>query len=220
MYGELKLDMRDARPGQRLYLGISGGLDSAYLAWRLLAMGYPLLLHHCTYRTGQNRWPHEERAYQAILKWLTAHGLTSWQLITTEFGRQRSIPYWFLDYEYLFWVAGAHLRNHPRNKRRQDIKHVIVGSHRESRRTVGDPTFDRMWETMERTAERPITILEPMKRYNRTEILADMPGDLIRLCWWCRTPTDDGTPCHRCNTCRAVDPALVANGYGGEYGKA
>lgn len=207
----MPLDMKDAKPGQRLYMGISGGLDSAYLAYRLLSMGHPLLLHHCTYRTNQNRWPHEEEAYQAVLDWLTHHGLTDWMLITTEFSRTGSIPYWFLDYEYLFWVAGAQLRNHPKNRDRQDIKHVVVPSHYESRRTFGDKTFDRIWKTMETTAQRKLVGLEPMKRYNRTQILSDMPRDLIALCWWCRKPKN-GKPCHQCSTCRAVDPALKANG--------
>lgn len=203
----LKLDMRGVPPGARLYMGISGGLDSAYLAYRLLSLGHPLLLHHCTYRTGQDRWPHEEVAYAAVLDWLTAQGLTNWQLITTEFAREKSIPYWFLDYEYLFWVAGAHLRNHPKNKARQDIKHVVVPSHKESRRTFGDRTFDRIWQTLERTAERPIKGIEPMKRYDRPAIIGDMPPELVKLCWWCRTPKD-GEPCHECSTCTVVDAAF------------
>lgn len=209
MTGALPLDMGDARPGQRLYLGLSGGLDSAYLAYRLLSAGHPLLIHHCAYRTHQNRWPHEETAYRAILEWLSDHGLTDWTLIRSEFAPCRSIPYWFLDYEYLFWIAGAHLRLHGKQRSRADIQHVIVASHQESRRTFGDPTFDRIWATLERTAERPIKPLEPMKRYNRTQILADMPPDLMRLCWWCRTPKD-GQPCHACSTCKAVDVALSA----------
>ncbi len=210
-FGKLPLAMQDAIPDQRLYLGISGGLDSAYLAYRLLSMDHPLLLHHCTYKTGQNRWPHEEMAYRAVLDWLTAHGLTNWQLITTEFARTGSIPYWFLDYEYLFWVAGAQLRNHGKQRSRADIRHVVIPSHAESRRTFGNKTFDRIWETLERTAERSIIGLEPMKRYSRPEILGDMPPDLMALCWWCRTPKD-GRPCHECSTCKVVDPALEANG--------
>lgn len=210
-YGKLPLDMQDAKPGQRLYMGISGGLDSAYLAYRLLSLGYPLLLHHCTYKTGQNRWPHEETAYRAVLDWLTTHGLTDWELITTGFSRAGSIPYWFLDYEYLFWIAGAHLRNHKGYRGRSDIRHVVIPSHAESRRTFGNKTFNRIWETLERTAERKITGLEPMKRYDRPTILGDMPPDLVALCWWCRTPKD-GQPCHECSTCKVVDPALAING--------
>lgn len=209
-YGTLPLDMGDARSGQRIYLGLSGGLDSAYLAYRLLSAGHPLLIHHCTYRTHQERWPHEETAYQSILDWLTAHELTDWTLIRSEFAPCRSIPFWFLDYEYLFWIAGAQLRNHGKHRGRADIEHVIVASHQESRRTFGDPTFDRIWQTLCRTAERTIKPLEPMKAYNRTQILADMPPDLMCLCWWCRTPAD-GRPCHACGTCKAVDVALRAN---------
>lgn len=211
-YGKLKLDLADVKPGQRIYLGLSGGLDSAYLAWRLLSLGHPLLLHHCSYKTTQNRWPHEDEAYVNILNWLAARGLTDWTIILSEFAKCGSVPYWFLDYEYLFWIAGAHLRNHPnRHNDRSDIEHVVVGSHKESRRTFGDPTFNRIWETLCRTAEREIKPLEPMKRYDRTQILRDMPPDLVKLCWSCRTPKD-GKPCGKCSTCKAVDPALRANG--------
>lgn len=202
MQGTLKLDLAGVPAGSRLYLGISGGLDSAYLAWRLLSMGHPLLLHHATYRTTQNRWPEEETAYRAVLDWLTAEGLTDWELLTTEVDLHGTPGYWLLDYEYLFWITGVHLRN----RKRHDIKHVVVPSHRESRNTRGR-LFLRMVETMRRTAERPITHIEPMKRYDRPAILGDMPEELIRLCWWCRTPKD-GKPCHECNTCKVVDPAL------------
>lgn len=199
----LALDLRGVPKGARLYLGISGGLDSAYLAWRLLSLGHPLLLHHCTYRTHQDRWPHEEQAYRAVLDWLTAQGLTDWTLLTTEFAPNGTPGYWLLDYEYLFWVAGIHLRN----RTRRDIRHVVVPSHQESRRTFGDRTFDRIWQTLERTAERPIKGIEPMKRYDRPAIIGDMPPGLVELCWWCRTPKN-GEPCHECSTCEVVDAAF------------
>lgn len=202
----LKLDMKGVPSGARLYLGISGGLDSAYMAYRLLSMGHPLLLHHCTYRTSQNRWPHEETAYQAVLDWLTAQGLTDWTLLTTDVSFRSSVGYWFLDYEYLFWIAGVHLRN----RNRHDIKHVVVPSHAESRNTQSR-LFRRMYETMSRTAERPIQAIHPMARYTRPQIIGDMPPDLVDLCWWCRTPKD-GEPCHECNTCKVVDDAFVKIG--------
>lgn len=211
MTGTLDLDLTGVPSGARLYLGISGGLDSAYLAWRLLSLGHPLLLHHCTYKTHQHRWPHEETAYRAVLDWLIDHGLTDWELITTEFSPGGSIPYWFLDYEYLWWIAGCQLRNHPKNQARQDIRHIVIGSHQESA-NLGSRVLNDAHRVLEIAAKRRITQLHPMRRYNRTQILGDMPRDLLALCWWCRTP-HDGRPCHRCNTCQAVDPALRNIGY-------
>jgi len=198
----LPLDMQGVPRKARLYLGISGGLDSAYLAWRLLSMGHPLLLHHCTYRTTQQRWPHEETAYRAILDWLTAQGLTDWTLLTTEVDLNGTAGYWLLDYEYLWWVAGIHLRN----RNRRDVKHLVVPSHAESR-SVRDRTFRRMYETLSRTAERSITPIYPMARYDRPQIIGDMPSELVEMCWWCRSPRD-GEPCHECATCKVVDGAF------------
>ena len=229
-YGSLPLAMGDAAPGDRCYLGISGGLDSAYLAYRLLSDGYRLLLHHTTYRTRQMRYPHEERAYLNVLGWLLDHGLDGFTVTKSEYevnagftpeemeiiGAQvesHTIYGWNLDYRYLIPEAGKHLQTWRRKNRekRGDIRHVIVASHEESRVTFGDPEFDSFWQAAEALAGRELVPLEPMKAYNRTQILADMPPDLIRLCWWCRTPKN-GQPCRACGTCRAVDPALKANG--------
>lgn len=229
-YGQLPLDMGDARPGDRLYLGISGGLDSAYLTYRLLSAGYRLLLHHTTYRTSQGRYPHEERAYLAVIGWLIDHGLDQFTVSKSEYtcnaaftaeeravigthAESHAIHGWNLDYRYLIPEAGKHLHTfRRRNKdRRGDIRYVIIASHQESRRTIGDPEFDSFTRAAEALAGRKMVWLEPMKRYDRTQILADMPPDLIRLCWWCREPSQ-GQPCHKCATCRAVAPALEAIG--------
>ena len=240
-YGSLPLNMGDARPGDRIYLGVSGGLDSAYMAYRLLSDGYPLLLHHTTYRTRQLRYVHEEQAYLAVIGWLRDHGLDQFTISKSEYicdatytdeelavigwdhiehapdedGQPAPVTIygWNLDYRYLLPEAGKqlHLWRGANGRRRGDIRHVIINSHRESRTTFGDPEFDSFWKAAEILAGRPLSWLEPMKAYDRTEILGDMPPDLIRLCWWCRDP-DDGKPCHICSTCKAVDPALEANG--------
>lgn len=229
-YGRLPLSMQGAKPGTRLYMGLSGGLDSAYMAYRLLSMGNSLLLHHCTYKTSQTRYPHEERAYLAVLAWLVERGLTSFTVIKSEYagnagltadevaviGQDRtadSVEGWNLDYRYLIPEAGKHLHTWRRRNRqsRQDIRHIVIPSHAESRRTLGDPEFNSFWRAACSLAGRELIALEPMKRYTRPEIIGDMPPDLVALCWWCRTPKD-GQPCHECSTCKVVDPALAING--------
>lgn len=229
-FGRLLLDMKDAKPGDRIYLGISGGLDSAYLAYRLLSDGYRLLLHHTTYRTRQMRYPHEERAYLNVLGWLVDHGFDQFTVTKSEYevnagftpeemeiiGAQvesHTIYGWNLDFRYLVPEAGKHLHIwKPKNRKaREDIRHVIIASHYESDIDLRKPEYASFVTAAEALAGRKLVWLEPMKAYNRTQILADMPPDLIRLCWWCREPKD-GKPCHRCKTCEAVDPALKANG--------
>ena len=98
---------------------------------------------------------------------------------------------------------------------RQDIRYIVVSDHQESR-NIDDEPHTLAYETLNRNAGWPrfrerIGRLRPMSQYNRVQIIGDMPEELIRLCWWCRTPRD-GQPCHRCATCRVVDPALDANG--------
>lgn len=232
--GVLPLDMKGVSKGTRLYLGISGGLDSAYLAWRLLKRGHPLLLHHTTYRTKQNRWQHEERAYLAVIGWLLEQGLTDFTVTKSEYtgnarftpdelaviGRERTadtILGWNLDYRYLIPETGKQLHIWRRRNRRarEDVRHVVIPSHLESRKTIGDPEFNSFWRAACTLAGRELVALEPMKRYSRPQIIGDMPRELVELCWWCRQP-HDGQPCHECSTCRVVDAAFETLGWKSE----
>lgn len=223
MIGTLPLALpADCRPPERLYLQMSGGLDSSYLAWRLLGLGYRLLVWHCSFRTQQMRWPHEDTAYANVIAWLRAQPGFSERLEELPQGLYSAggaIPGWRLDYGFLWPEAGFHLRTHdchgrPIRNARSDIRYIVIPDHAESL-SVETPSLRRAFETLQRNANRVdgnrIGRLHPISRYNRVQLLGDMPVELIRLCWWCRTPRD-GQPCHQCSTCRVVDPALAANG--------
>ena len=211
-YGQLKLNMQDVKPGERLYLQMSGGLDSAYLAWRLLKDGYRLLVWHCSFQTEQHRWVYEDAAYANILQWLDEKyydGIE--ELPQGLYSAGGAIKGWRLDYTFLWPEAGWHLRNqdHKRKKitERQDIRYIVIPDHAESM-SVETPALRLAYETMNKNAGRRIGRLHPMSKYDRTAILGDMPPELIEMSWWCRKP-DNGKPCHTCNTCRVVDPALA-----------
>jgi len=222
MTGRLRLHLGDTRPGERLYLQMSGGLDSTYLAWRLLGLGYRLLVWHCSFRTRQQRWPQEDRAYEQVMAWLRAQpGFAECleELSPGIYAAGGAIDGWRLDYTFLWPEAGWHLRLRDHRGRelreRADIRYIVVPNHAESL-SVETPALRLAYETMNRNAGRPrygprIGRLHPMASYTRVQLLGDMPVELIRLCWWCRTPRD-GQPCHQCSTCRVVDPALAANG--------
>ena len=209
-YGRLKLDMRGVNRGARLYMGISGGLDSSYMAWRLLKRGHPILFHHCRYRTSQQRFPHEAEAHKNVLEWLTDQGLTDWKLIETEFSASGSMTYPLLDDQYLLWMAGLHLRIHKRrgNTSRADISHVVINSRQESLDRHG-AIYQRMYRIMSLAAEREIVPIFPMERYTKEQMMADMPRELIELSWWCRAPVD-GQPCNDCHSCRSAARGLAA----------
>lgn len=206
LYGRLELDLGGIPPGSRFLLGLSGGLDSAYLAWRLLDAGYRLHLFHVEYRTGQRRWPKEDAAHRAVLDWLAARGLTDWtiQRMSVEVGR---LGYRYLDWEFFAWASGMILRA-PQYR---DITHIAMASCRED--PARPETWARQLKIMELLAMRPLQIIRPKKRWSKTEFIADMPPDLFRLCWYCRRPDGD-EPCHRCHTCRLVDAALEAGAQG------
>jgi hypothetical protein len=211
--GKLKLNMQDVKPGERLYLQMSGGLDSTYLAWRLLRDGYRLLVWHCSFMTHQNRWPYEDAAYSNVTTWLRHNGLTEFdELPQGIYSAGGAIKGWRLDYTFLWPEAGFHLRNQDHRRRaikeRQDIRYIVIPDHAESL-SVETPPLRLAYETMCKNAGRRVNRLHPMSQYNRTQILGDMPTELIEMSWWCRKPKD-GEPCHRCNTCKVVDPALNA----------
>jgi hypothetical protein len=216
MDGKLKLDMQDVKPGARLYLQMSGGLDSSYLAWRLLRDGYKLLIWHCSFRTHQERWPHEDAAYANVVAWLRRQRLTQFEELPSGlYSPGGAIIGWRLDYTFLWPEAGFHLRNKDhmgrRITKRQDVRHIVIPNHAESRSVDGAP-LKTATRQMCHNAGRTITPLYPMARYSRPEYMADMPTDLIDLSWWCRKP-NNGRPCRRCSTCQVVDPALRSIGY-------
>ena len=197
--GRLPLDMGGVPPGTRLLHNLSGGLDSAYQAWRLLDAGYPLLIHHCEYRTTQLRWPHENEACEKILAWLTERGLTDFEYKTTTFDRGTAARYSSADIIVLNYISGLVLGN-PAHA---DIKHVVSGHHANSP-SPHRPAAKRCREAAEVPAGRRIRWLFPILKHPKAAIIADMPRDLFDISWWCRKPVD-GKPCgDQCPACRRV----------------
>lgn len=201
------IDLKGVPSGARLYLGISGGIDSAYLGWRLLLAGHPLLVNYTQYRTGQNRWPKEDVAYRAVLDWYISQGLTNWELLpVNDVGFRHSIGYWLLDHEYLYgFLAGTQLRN----KARRDVRFLADSGHRNSRNRQ-DTTYQRIWKTLNLNAERKIRVVFPIQKLTKAQIIEDMPAELLALTWSCRTPEGD-KPCGECSTCKDISQAMGRN---------
>jgi 7-cyano-7-deazaguanine synthase in queuosine biosynthesis len=199
--GRLRLDLSGVRRGERLLMGLSGGLDSAYLAWRLLRRGHPLLLLHCRYVTRQQRYPEEERAHRQVLDWLTGQGLTSWELVSSEVSIQGITGYVHSDNDALYWQYGMMLRNPDRS----DISTIARTS------TADDPSprrpaAQRRERMLRAAADRDVRLAYALRAHPKAALIGDMPRELYALTWSCRRPRD-GAPCHACHTCRLIDAA-------------
>ena len=208
--GRLPLSVGSARPGRdRLLLGLSGGIDSAFLAWRLLEMGFRVHLWHMEYRTRQMRYPKELLAVERIMEWLDARGITGYEFNDHQPLFDRGFPRGFrsADNEILFPQIGWLLRDPAM----ADINHVVLGYHAQSH----DPRsrfFPRYQRTAHEASRRPqkwewITPAGGLLKADYiAEMLTEAPG-LLEACWWCRKPDGD-EPCHECSTCKRVDDAL------------
>lgn len=189
-------------------LMLSGGLDSTLCAYQALAQSRPVHLHHISFRSHEGRQRHEDRATKAILKWLDTHGLDGYTYTesTWDYGTLRWIP---KDVNVWAFVASVVLAD-PRHAH---LDTLIVPRHLDAFGHVVDPAgqaarSNRLIDGFARlVAHRGVTIDTPLAEMRKADIVAALPPDLRRLCWWCRTPRA-GRPCGRCITCRTVDPAL------------
>src|SRR5690606_8052860 len=191
---------------------LSGGIDSAYCMWKALSEGRSLLVHHVHLTNHVGRVRFEARAVERILEWMRNQGLTSFTCTESSF-----------DYGTLRFVVKDHniwalmigiIAADPRNRQ---ITRVIRPDHYDSLPSGPDgPGMRRAHRRYRNIAyevcERELVWEHPIQHMMKADVIRAMPRDLLECCWWCRKPTSDGKPCHRCYTCRLVDQALEGVG--------
>lgn len=217
MAGKLDIDLEGVPSGARLYMALSGGLDSAYLGWRLLTFGYRMVFHHCSLKTPGNRWRQEDAATDAILDWYQQQGLTQWERLNTAVDVRRDVGYRLVDQETILWIASVHLRPYDGEQNRgkqnplSDVEHIVFAHHYEATAgTFGDSRFDRAWQMFELLVRRSITPINPMYHHDKQRMIRDMPRELLDRCWWCREPQNT-RPCGRCWQCRQLRAAFAGD---------
>lgn len=189
---------------------LSGGIDSVYGTYKLLLGGERVLIHHC-HLTSRHRMQYESLATAKVLEWFRAQGLTNFEYIDSaavlppapHMQRMR-------DPEIIMAMAGTILRARPHIKR---LAYWNIVGDTSTKYPDGKviKARTRMMYTCAR--RRNIHIERPLQEMTKSEILADMPRGLFELCFWCRFPLEDGSPCRtECSTCVDVysDPAVVA----------
>lgn len=188
---------------------LSGGIDSVYGTYKLLLAGERVLIHHC-HLTSRHRMRYESVATARVLEWFRAQGLTNFEYIDSasvlppapHMQRMR-------DPEIIMAMAGTILRARPHIKRLAYWNIVGDTSTKYPNGKVIKARTRMMYITARR---RNIHIERPLQEMTKSEILADMPRGLFELCFWCRFPLEDGSPCRtECSTCLDVysNPAVI-----------
>lgn len=195
------------KPVPEHYLGLSGGIDSAWCAHHYLSQGIPLWLHHVRLADWEGRQDVEDEAVKAILRWINRKGwmhLVTYTRSEVDFGTLRWIPKNFHLWAYF---AGAVMAS-PKGR---SIRSVVIPRHSDAFTSeAGAQASNEAYLTHIKTIAKREPVLEfPMVHMTKAQVVQDIPADLLALTWWCRTPKA-GKPCHQCMTCKQVDPALEA----------
>lgn len=191
-------------PACTILANLSGGIDSVYGVYTLLRQGEHVLIHHCQL-SEYRRATFECAANAEVLEWYTSQGLDNFEYVestvTMPPARHASRV---RDGEILMFLAGGLLRSHKHIKRMAYFNNAEDSSSRYPRYAR------RLVSIMRRTARRQnIRVIRPIANMTKAEVVAAIPPELLALCHWCRFPRVDGSPCHRCHTCKSVDPALA-----------
>jgi 7-cyano-7-deazaguanine synthase in queuosine biosynthesis len=190
------------KPGsETLLLNLSGGVDSVYAAWRLLADGHRLILHHCVLRNREGRHEVEGRAVRQVATWLRDHRLRAFTLLESGYdhGNLGRLPY---DVEVIGFLTGVVLRDPSR----RTIRTVVVSAN-SADVSVTAPTTSRVVrrrQLAEVMIGRQLNWWVPFAQTTKAEMIDELPPDLLALCWWCRKP-HGSRPCLRCRTCREIN---------------
>lgn len=185
-------------------LNLSGGLDSSYALWKLLSDERDVLVHHVELRSHEGRQPLEKRAVQRVTQWLKGRGF-KFEVVTTRFDYGNAG--WITrDIEVVRFITGVLLMS----PERQHIDTVVASGVAEDP-DLSDEEKARIHSLLEGAARRPIALERPIRHMSKAEVLAAMPPQLAKLCWYCRTPKQ-GRPCGSCKTCHHVAEARKKNG--------
>ncbi len=184
------------------FIALSGGIDSTYNLYQWLKKNpkQRILVHHINYYSFEGRGDYEKKAVQDVLKWLRSKGYKNFKYVETTFDNSKFGRMGF-DSEVLAPIHAFVI------KRYKTLRTYILNAPKDE--------YDRLGSELQRRNEFSKKILEtilgyqmnyitPLAKMSKQEIIADMPKDLLELCWYCRHPRADGSTCGQCHTCKQV----------------
>lgn len=196
-------------------LMFSGGIDSTYLAWKLmLDKTKNLHLHHVSIRNDSDKmWKQQDKAVKPILEYFKDQGF--------EFEYSESVFEFFgwirvgFDSDILLLIAQKLAQNFGRSKIEvllgwvpSDMRRSVIAER--ARRHVTSNIWEALIESATNRKVIDKTLHFPLIEENITKIkmIRDMPQELLDLTWSCRKPRN-GNPCGHCHACRDKSNALI-----------
>jgi len=174
----------------------SGGIDSAFVLWDWLSRNKDeyCLVHHINLINHEGRVDYEKQAVYEILQWLDNQELTNYIYLESTFD-YGNLGYIIKDVEVCGFFSGIVFRSpHWTNLKNIAISVYDINSKREGlRRTL----------LREVSYGKDYHFEYPLHRMTKKDVMKAMPEQLLKLCWYCRTPSTSGK-CGKCITCKEV----------------
>lgn len=188
-------------------LHISGGQDSAYVAWKWLKehRDEVLFLHHVNlYHRAENRLVYENAAVKNILNFFRANGLGNFVYFESDFS-YGNLPRISIKDIQICTVFSSIILRTPQFK---NIKTLLLSWHLGE---VNEPGINQGYrvKALLKTFEIEGIQLEfPISQMSRRQMADDMPAELLALCHTCRKPSN-GKSCGKCKTCLEMKAAGI-----------
>ena len=194
---------------------LSGGMDSTYLAWRLLKEETEgVHLHHVSIRTSvETRWKKEDIAVPNIIEYFKRQGFKfDYSYSVSELYNTERVGF---DSDTVLLYAQKLAQNYPWESsievllgwNPQDVERPEIAE-RAERNVTGN-----IWKALVQSASNRTQIDEELKfplikwGINKDTMFKELPKELLDLTWSCRQGGEQ--PCGSCHACLEKQSALA-----------
>ena len=196
-------------------LMLSGGLDSTYLAWKLVQEEEPIHFHHISIRNDvELMWKPQYNSVRNSIKFLEDQNYSfTYSFSRFDFHGFHKLGF---DSDLIMLVAQKVAQNFDVRFKTID---VIMGWASSDllrpiiAKRVRDCISENIWTALVNSIEVRKGINPKMqhplidRNISKTDMLREMPSELINITWTCRTPKIDGSPCGVCHACKDLKKA-------------
>jgi len=204
-----------------VFMNFSGGIDSTYYAWQHLVTkpNIKLFIHRINYYSySKNRAVKEQKQTLKILEWFKSKGLTNFEFHLSEYPFEKYPRY---DLVGTSTIAAYYMMSNGIKPtevylplwHKELVNTKVFNDIKPDGDLVAIKQGNRYWQSINlwRTIlnDYSLKFSCPHFKKTKTEMIREMPNDLLKLAWFCRTPKlgDDGI-CGKCDSCNAILPML------------
>jgi hypothetical protein len=188
-------------------LHFSGGQDSTYVLWKWLTSNpsKKLLVHHVElYHAHENRMREEAKAVKDILQWLQKNGINNFRYHESKFSYGTLPRIALKDIQIIALFTGIILRTTNFGK----ISKLLLSWHKGEVDSSEIKRGIRVKKILTALDIDDVTFEFPIEHMTREQMAAEMPAELLQLCWTCRRPIN-ARACGVCKTCKELKAAKI-----------